>query len=47
MLRYEDAPRPEPGKGEVLVRVHAAALNPLDWKIRAGYVKDWLRLSCP
>lgn len=47
VLRYEDAPRPEPGKGEVLVRVHAAALNPLDWKIRAGYVKDWLRYKLP
>lgn len=47
VLRYEDAPRPEPGKGEVLVRVHAAALNPIDWKIRAGYVRDWLRFSLP
>lgn len=47
VLRYEDAPRPLPGAGEVLVRVHAAALNPLDWKIRAGYVKNWLRYNLP
>jgi NADPH:quinone reductase-like Zn-dependent oxidoreductase len=47
VLRYEDAPRPIPGAGEVLVRVHAAALNALDWKIRAGYVKDWLRYTLP
>lgn len=47
VLRYEDAPRPEPGTGEVLVRVRAAALNPVDWKIRAGYVKNWLNYALP
>jgi NADPH:quinone reductase-like Zn-dependent oxidoreductase len=47
VLRYEDAPRPGPGAGEVLVRVHAAALNPIDWKLRAGYLKDWLRYKLP
>jgi NADPH:quinone reductase-like Zn-dependent oxidoreductase len=36
VLRYEDAPRPRHGPGEVLVRVHAAAINPVDWKIREG-----------
>jgi NADPH:quinone reductase-like Zn-dependent oxidoreductase len=47
VLRYEDAPRPEPGAGEVLVRIHAAALNPIDWKLRAGYLKGWLRFVLP
>jgi len=47
VLRYEDAPRPVPGAGEVLVRVHAAAINPLDWKIRAGHVRNWLRYTLP
>ena len=47
VLRYEDAPRPEPGDGEVLVRVHATAVNPVDWKVRAGHVKDWLRYTLP
>jgi NADPH:quinone reductase-like Zn-dependent oxidoreductase len=28
--------RPEPGPGEALVRVHAAGVNPSDWKIRSG-----------
>jgi NADPH:quinone reductase-like Zn-dependent oxidoreductase len=37
VLKLEDAPRPAaPGEGEMLVRVHAAGVNPIDWKIRAG-----------
>lgn len=38
-LKYEDAPRPAPGPGEVLVRVSAAGVNPVDWKIRSGMLK--------
>jgi NADPH:quinone reductase-like Zn-dependent oxidoreductase len=47
VLRYEDAPRPEPGAGEVLIRVHAASVNPVDWKVRAGYAKDRLKYKMP
>src|SRR2546426_10284819 len=36
VLRYEDAPEPEPGPGEVLVRVEAASLNHLDIWVRKG-----------
>lgn len=36
VMQYEDAPRPEPEAGELLVRVHAAGINPVDWKTRAG-----------
>ena len=36
VLRYEDAPEPEPGPGEVLVRLRAASLNHLDLWVRKG-----------
>jgi NADPH2:quinone reductase len=36
VLRYEDAPDPEAGPGEVLVRLHAASLNHLDVWVRQG-----------
>lgn len=42
-----ELPRPEPGPGELLVRVRAAGVNPLDYKIRDGGVKVLLRFSFP
>ncbi len=36
VLVYEDTPTPTPGPGQVLVRVHAAGINPVDYKTRAG-----------
>jgi NADPH:quinone reductase-like Zn-dependent oxidoreductase len=47
VLRFEDAPRPTPGSGELLIKVHAAAVNPVDGKIRAGSMKDIVPLVLP
>src|SRR6266403_2075100 len=41
VLQYEGAPRPKPQAGEVLVRVHAAGVNPIDWKVREGHMRDF------
>jgi NADPH2:quinone reductase len=39
-LERMDLPMPEVGKGEILVRVKGAGVNPVDWKIRQGWLKD-------
>jgi NADPH:quinone reductase-like Zn-dependent oxidoreductase len=36
VLQWEEVERPEPGDGELLIRVHAASVNPTDWKSRRG-----------
>ena len=36
VIRYEDIPKPAPADDEVLVRVHAASVNPLDWHYLEG-----------
>jgi NADPH:quinone reductase len=36
VLKLEEVPTPEPGPGEVLVRIHAAGVNPVETYIRAG-----------
>jgi NADPH:quinone reductase-like Zn-dependent oxidoreductase len=36
VLRLEEVDPPEPGDGEVLIRVHAASVNPIEWKQRRG-----------
>ncbi|WP_030165391.1 NADP-dependent oxidoreductase [Spirillospora albida] len=42
-----DVPRPEPGPGEILVKLIAAGLNPIDWKIAEGRLKDAVDASFP
>ncbi len=36
VLQLEDVDRPDPGEDEVLIRVRAASVNPIDWKLRSG-----------
>ena len=46
-LKYEDVPDPVPKEGEVLVRVAATSVNPIDYKMRSGAVKDFFPLELP
>jgi NADPH:quinone reductase-like Zn-dependent oxidoreductase len=47
VLRFEDAERPEPAAGEVLVEVAATSFNPVDAGIRAGYLRQVFAISLP
>ena len=47
VIKYEDAPRPIPGAGEVLIRVHATTVNPFDCAVRAGYMTSYFNYTFP
>jgi NADPH:quinone reductase-like Zn-dependent oxidoreductase len=47
VLSVVSAPRPTPGKGEVLVAVKASSVNPIDCKIRAGTQRAFIRYQLP
>jgi NADPH:quinone reductase-like Zn-dependent oxidoreductase len=47
VLVVDDIDRPTPAAGEVLVHVHAAGVNPVDWKVRAGYLKQYMPVELP
>ncbi len=47
VLRYEDAPLPPVGDGDVLVRVVGSSVNPVDWKIREGHLKTMISYRMP
>lgn len=46
-MALERVQRPKAGKGQVLVKIHDAGVNPVDWKIREGYMKDIRPTSFP
>lgn len=47
VLAQVEMQRPTPGPNEVLIKVAAASVNPIDWKLRAGYVKEVFPLTFP
>ena len=47
VLQYEEAPVPSAKPNEVLIRVVAASVNPVDWKIREGYLKEMIAYEMP
>jgi NADPH:quinone reductase-like Zn-dependent oxidoreductase len=46
-VRIEDVSLPDPKTGELLIRVNAAGVNPVDWKIRAGHMQQAYPLQLP
>lgn len=46
-LIYEDAPVPTPETGDVLIKVYAAGVNPVDWKVRYGYLEEAMPHTLP
>lgn len=46
-LKFEQIPQLEPKEDEVLIRVHAAGVNPMDWKIRSGVSQNFGAQSFP
>jgi NADPH:quinone reductase-like Zn-dependent oxidoreductase len=47
VLRVEEVETPQPGEGEVLLRVKAAGVNPIDWKVLHGLVSGGEPLAEP
>ena len=47
VLRHTDETLPAPGEGQVRIVNRAIAVNPVDWKIVAGYLKEFLPLELP
>ena len=46
-LKMQDLPRPTPGPGQLLLRVLASSVNPVDWKVASGKLRPWRSASFP
>ncbi|GAA2609907.1 NADP-dependent oxidoreductase [Streptomyces axinellae] len=46
-LVVEQVPDPHPGPGEIRIRVAAAGVNPIDWKVRSGAAREMLPVELP
>lgn len=46
-LRFEEWDDPQVSAGQILIRVSAAGINPIDWKIRSGAMKTFMPLELP
>ena len=47
VLKLENIDLPEPGPGQIRIAVKAAGVNPIDWKVRAGYMREMMPLVLP
>src|SRR3954471_7005276 len=47
VLQVGDVPEPHPGPGQVRIAVRAAGVNPIDWKMRSGAMREMMPLDFP
>jgi NADPH:quinone reductase-like Zn-dependent oxidoreductase len=47
VLTVDEVDKPEPGAGQLRIAVKAAGVNPIDWKLRAGYMREFMPISLP
>lgn len=46
-LKETEFEKPVPGEKQVIVKLHATSINPIDWKLREGYLKEMLPFDFP
>ncbi len=47
VITISEVPKPTPLKDQILIEIHAATINPFDYKLRRGYMKDAMPLNLP